>query len=170
MVAHSVAASAAFDPSARHFLPLSAAIRGPRFSPSSDWAPSATARESLDLLDLDAPCPPRRDHDASAESIVMSGAEIRNSVRVGGVMVTQQRTVAALEALELSIVMEATPTPVTPLQADAQQALNALAARKVPTRAVSIQEPSAGLGSVLMWTLVIGALVFTAHELLAVLK
>ncbi len=163
MVATILGASApADDFSRRQFLPASAAVKGPRFR-HRDWALSATAREILDEIHVPLTPRPERDHEA-AESIVMCGASIQNSVRVGAHVVRQHRTVATFEAPELSIA-----EPVVrdeSLAAAAGEALAAMnsrrpTARRTP-RAPAPKPPKATSPAAIAVMLVLAALTVCA--------
>jgi hypothetical protein len=124
------------DHSIRQVLPASAAVKGPRFSTSKHWEISQTAREVLDSFDLPlrpmlSP-PVERAFDA-AESIVMTGAEIINTMRTGSHSVKQRRTADLATLPELAIV-EPFETVAPTLQADAATALAAINDRKPHAR------------------------------------
>jgi hypothetical protein len=98
----SVPAPAADEFGRRQILPVSAAVRCPRFSTTRHWAISATAREVLDSFDLPLTPRPERSIDP-AESIVLEGCVILNSLRTGSHVVKQRRTVDFETLPELSI-------------------------------------------------------------------
>lgn len=113
------------DHSTRQVLPLSAAVKPVRFSTTKHWAISQTVREVLDSFDtplrpLIAP-PVERDID-HAESIIMSGNEIVNTLRTGSHQVKQRRTAdLAMLPMELAVVEPFAPDAI--LQTDAATAL-----------------------------------------------
>ncbi|HWS68096.1 MAG TPA: hypothetical protein VN325_35435 [Steroidobacteraceae bacterium] len=129
-----LAASAAFDPSKRTVLPTSAAVKGPRFR-RRDWELSSQVREILDDFH-GGHVHARAEHVDAAESIVMAGNEILNSLRTGSHVVKQRRTVDFATLPELSIA-EPVPVPDDSLRGAASEALAAInnrrpAARRVP--------------------------------------
>jgi hypothetical protein len=118
--------------STRQVLPLSAAVKGPRFSTSKHWEISQTAREVLDSFDLPLRREPTVDH---SESIVMHGSEIVNTLRTGAHVVKQTRTSDHLPTLpvELAIVPFETVADAS-VQDAAATALAALNNRKPHAR------------------------------------
>ncbi len=125
--------------STRTVLPLAAAVKGPRFSTTKHWEISSVAREVLDSFDLPlrsmvAP-PVERSFDA-AESIVMSGAEIINTMRTGSHSVKQRRTADLATLPELAIVEPEAyeRTPAATLQQDADAALERINSRRARAR------------------------------------
>jgi hypothetical protein len=151
---------AADDFSRRQFLPASAAVKGPRFR-RRDWELSAQVREILDEINL--PLTPRAERSIDpAESIVLAGNEIFNSLRTGGHVVKQRRTVDFAMLPELSIA-EPVPVHVESLRNAAGEALAALNQRRVASVRRAVPEPSAGRSLVLFAAvLVLGALACAA--------
>ena len=130
-----------FDPTRRQVLPLSEAVRAPRFK-RRDWQLSAQVREVADSFELPRQPSPPVDDDAHGESIVMQGAEIRNTLRTGSHVVTQKRiadlgTLPELAIIEAPQAFERAPT----LLEDADAALNRLATRANKVRRAVRPEP-----------------------------
>lgn len=127
------------DHSTRQVLPASAAVKGPRFSTSKHWEISSTAREVLDSFDLPLRpmlSPPiERAFDAN-ESIVMSGAEIINTMRTGSHSVKQRRTADLATLPELAVVEPEAyeRVPDATLQQDADAALARMDTRRAHAR------------------------------------
>jgi hypothetical protein len=150
----------AFNPTARQVLPASAAVIGPRFR-RRDWALSAQVREILDEINLPLTPRPERNIDP-AESIVLEGCVIVNSMRTGGHAVTQRRTVDFAMLPELSI---AEPAAVVDdsLRNAAGEALAALNQRRITPARRAVPAPSEGRSLVLFAAmLVFGALAVAA--------
>jgi hypothetical protein len=139
--------------SRRQFLPASAAVKGPRFSPSRDWSNSQIVREVLDSFAHTPLRPaPRIVADHNSESIVMEGAEIRRTMRTGSHVVRQNST-AALD-------VDHTPAPLafevvadTTLASEAAAALDRLATQTVRARRRALPAPSAAPST---WYWVVG--------------
>ncbi|MGO9994696.1 MAG: hypothetical protein ACLPTF_19565 [Steroidobacteraceae bacterium] len=136
--------------SRRQILPASAAVKGPRFR-RRDWELSAQVREILDEINVPLTPRPERSIDP-AESIVLAGNEIFNSMRTGGHVVKQRRTVDFAMLPELAI---AEPAAVVDdsLRNAAGEALAALNQRRVAPARRADPEPSAAPAT---WYWVVG--------------
>jgi hypothetical protein len=156
-----------FDPSARVVLPVSAAVKAPRFSPSRHWSNSQIVREVLDSFAHTPLRPaPRVVADHNSESIVMEGVEIRRTMRTGSHVVRQNST-AALD-------VDHTPAPLafevvadTTLASEAAAALDRLATQTVRARRRAVPAPSADRSHVAWFAIVmlvisLGALALAA--------
>lgn len=117
------------DPTKRQVLPISEAVRFKR----RDWERSQTVREVLDSFTTNPPKPNDRYIDP-AESIIMSGNEIQNTLRTGSHVVKQKRTVDLGTLPELSVVEPFAVVPDTTTRDDAAAALAALNERKPHAR------------------------------------
>jgi hypothetical protein len=127
--------------SRRQFLPASAAVKGPRFR-RRDWELSSQVREILDEINVPLTPRPERNIDP-AESIVLAGNEIFNSMRTGDHVVKQRRTVDFAMLPELAI---AEPVPVheESLRNAAGEALAALNQRRATPARRAVPAPSQG--------------------------
>jgi hypothetical protein len=158
-------APASDDFSRRQILPASAAVKGPRFSTTKHWAISSVAREVLDSFDLPLTPRPERNIDP-AESIVLEGCVILNSLRTGSHVVKQRRTVDFETWPELSIAEPFAVVADDSIRGAAAERLRQISTVKRPRvapRPVARPAPAAGRSQVLFAAvLVLGALAFAA--------
>lgn len=164
---NSSAFALADDFSRRQILPASAAVKAPRFSTTRHWAVAAQIRE---VLDLDAPPPPRPVASQQCESIIMEGASIRRTMRTGAFEVRQNSTVA-LDVDNTPPPLAFEPVADSTLQSDAAAALAAInsRARRAPRAAAVPKPPSKGT-SLAVLAVVLALAALTVCALVSVIR